>query len=124
MMHLPRQLHPYIPRHKMPQIAEGDIPEMLAWLGMKGVKFTAGEIAPYVPLYHQDIDPVKAMAVPDRVLSIPSLVSEEWGIIDGNHRAFKRYTLGSSVPYIRLNLPFQIALSQIKRFAKVSYAHP
>jgi len=105
-----------VPRTAMPQIHDGDIGALLAYLGSLGVTFDAGLIDPTKVTAHQKIDTDIAMSIPDAVLRSPVLLSKDPAIIDGDHRWYRHLLLKRMMPFIRLNEDFNTSLQLIFSF--------
>jgi len=107
-----------ITRAKMPQIAQGDIPELLSYLGSFDIGFKAGRINPKLVKAHQAIDLEKAMNIPRDVLSVPVILSNEPYVIDGDHRWYRLNVENLLMPYIMIEEDFNTALKYIFSFPK------
>lgn len=107
-----------IDRAKMPQIDEADLPELLVFLGSRGVGLAAGIISPWTFTSHQAINRDKVEAMPLTLLHKPILTSGDWGILDGNHRWAKHRAVGSDVPYLQVLTSFDDALTHLYSFPK------
>lgn len=107
-----------ITRSKMPQIDDGDIPTLIAFLGSKGVALSAGSMDAHLIVSHQGVDPKRAEAIPDKWMKTPILLSKECAVIDGNHRWYRHLLDGTQVPFIRFEENFDVCLQHIFAFPK------
>jgi hypothetical protein len=105
-----------VSRADMPQLDDADIPSLLAYLGTLNVKFTAGEMDPLTVRAHQAIDIDKAMAIPQKWLKTPVLISQEPIVIDGDHRWYRHCVDKTKMPYIQLEAEWHICLKYIFAF--------
>jgi hypothetical protein len=105
-----------VSRADMPQIEDSDIPTLLAYLGTLNIKFTAGVINPLMVRAHQAIDVDKAMAIPQKWLKTPVLVSQEPIIIDGDHRWYRHCIDKTQMPYIQIEAEWHTCLKYIFAF--------
>jgi hypothetical protein len=105
-----------IPRSKMPQVDDGDIPSLLVFLGALDIGFSAGYIDPNTISAHQAIDVEKALAIPDKWLKTPCLISKDGVVIDGDHRWYRHCVDKTLMPYLRIEEDFNTALEFIFKF--------
>lgn len=101
----------YVPRPAMPQIDEGNLPELVA------LAFQAG----HNPLFHvasardlrahQKVDEHRVRSMPEALLYKPILVSADLYVLDGNHRWHAHIHQGRfDTPVIEIGLPFEEAI--------------
>src|SRR3990167_4673786 len=76
----------YVPRPVMPQINEEDYPALLHWGINQGCYLNFEVVDPRKCKPHQRIDCFKASTLPDEVLYKPVLLSQDFYVLDGNHR--------------------------------------
>lgn len=109
-----------VPRDQMPQVDEKDIPRLLVYLGVLGVKLSAGHIPVSRLVPHQDVDWVKARAlanVAKDVLTKPVLITSDECIIDGNHRVAAHTVAGIEfIGYIQIGVTFEEAIPLLNSF--------
>lgn len=115
---VPMDVFPLIDRANMPQVDYKWLPDLLVFLGEKNIRFAAGVIAPTLIKLHQEVDVAKAMAIPDEILRIPVLVSKDYFILDGDHRAYRHWVNKTPVPFIKLEAPFTKAVRTLLSFPK------
>lgn len=119
VMQLPEDVLPMVPRTAMPQIDEIYYPDMLVWLGSKGVQFSAGYIDPETCRSHQLVDEARAKSMPLNFLIKPVLISKDRGVLDGNHRWYRHLVEKiTSMPFIRLEIPFFDAIKRLEEYPK------
>lgn len=102
----------FIPRAKMPQVDEKDMPRMLADAS-KDIGWEFGTITPNSIASHQYVNHKRAVDMPLHWAIKPILVSSDNAVLDGNHRLYSyRWWNGDhkEMIVIRLNLPFEEAL--------------
>jgi len=116
MLLVPQGDDAIVARSKMPQIADCDIPSLLAYLGEMEISFSAGLIDPHVVKSHQAIDETKARNMPAKWLRTPILISKEPFVIDGNHRWWRHIIDGTETTFIRFEEDFQRLISLIEDF--------
>lgn len=116
MQIVPIDVFPLIDRAKMPQIDLNVYPDMLIFLGNKGLTFNAGYIDPKSLKLHQEIDVERAKALPETVLRKPILIAIEGYVLDGDHRGFRHYLDNTLAPYIQINATFQQAIELLLEF--------
>ena len=107
---------PLIDRSHMPQVDEKLYPNLLVFLGQRGLTFTAGLISPTLLKLHQEVDPEKAKAIPDIYLSKPILSAWDDFVLDGDHRSYRHFLNGTQVPFIRVEAEFYTALKAVLAF--------
>lgn len=112
-----------IDRSKMPQIDDGNIPTLLAYLGSLHIGFSAGMIDPIKVKAHQAIDADKAKAIPVKWLRTPVLLSMEPIVIDGNHRWYRHILDKTMMPYIQIQDEWHQCLKYILSFPQ-TYEEP
>lgn len=115
---VPMDVFPLIDRGNMPQIDMKDLPDLLVFLGEQKLRFAAGEIEPTLIRLHQEVDVDKAMAIPDKILEVPILVSKDFYVLDGDHRAYRHYVNKTKVPFIQIEAPFTKAVRTLLSFPK------
>jgi hypothetical protein len=117
-MQFANDIEPIVPRTQMPQINREDFADMLVFLGSHGVSFSAGYIDPATVFSHQEVDVNKALAMPPEVLAIPTLLSKDEAIIDGNHRWCGHFTNKTQMPFLRIETDFFSALKLLFQYPK------
>ena len=105
-----------IDRSKMPQVDMKQLPDLLVYLGKRGINFRAGVSEPIKLRLHQEVDVAKAMAIPDFVLRIPVMLSSGLYVLDGDHRAYRHYVDKTLVPFIQLEASFTRAVKALLEF--------
>jgi hypothetical protein len=112
----------YVPRPLMPQIDDADYVELLAFADSKGVTWRFQTFDPRKLHAHQRISMKRVMAMPERVLKIPGLVSLDLFILDGNHRWEGHVMNHTDFPAYQFDLCFDAALKFLLSFPKVKPA--
>lgn len=108
-----------VARTAMPQIDELYYPDMLVWLGNRGVTFSAGYIAPERCRSHQLVDEARAQAMPMAFLVKPVLISQDLCVLDGNHRWYRHlFEKLPTMPFIRIELDFFDAIKHLETYPK------
>jgi hypothetical protein len=107
-----------IPRAKMPQVDEKDIPELLVFLGNRGLSIKAGFIDPHEVKAHQAVNIAIVKAMEAHTLAKPVLLSSDKAIIDGDHRWYRHILDNAMMPFIQIGCMFEDALMHIKAFPK------
>lgn len=115
-----------IPREKMPQIAEKDVPEFFDHLKGKGI-----EVNPHQSAIVSDLKPtqssmnmekVRGMAakMPPAILAKPVITSNDNHILDGHHRwaALKINNPQSTIAIHRVNVPIHQLVTEALAFPK------
>jgi hypothetical protein len=105
-----------IPREQMPQIDEKDIPRLLVWLGSQGVGLSAGHCSAEGLQFHQAVILEKVHAMSSDLMAKPILISEDHGVLDGNHRGARHVIEKLPCPFIRLHTDFSHAINLLKAF--------
>lgn len=108
----------YVPREKMPQVCPEDYDELREFLRERGVSWSTGRILPSNVRAHQRINKTHALTIPPSVLRVPALLSEDWYVLDGNHRWFAHLSNGTLLPYHQISAPFEQAIDLLLAFPK------
>jgi len=78
----------YIPRSKMPQVNEADLPQLVHDLVEAGLAPAFAVLDPAKLHHHQRISHIRALAMPEAIRRKPSIVSGDDYVVDGNHRTY------------------------------------
>lgn len=106
-------------RDQMPQIKQRDLPELLAFMGKRGVKFSAGYTDPKTVFAKQAVNREVCENLPDHVLERPTIIAGDRRIIDGDHRWYGHVLKESLMPYIMFEgLTFEEAIKTVFEFPK------
>lgn len=117
MQVVPQDVAPLIDRSLMPQVDDKLYPDLFVFLGNNyGIIFTAGWIDANKLRLHQEVDPEKAKAIPDSILTKPILIAQDGFVLDGDHRAYRHDLDGTKAPFIRLEADFDRALKAVLDF--------
>lgn len=119
-MQLEQDVLPLVPRSQMPQIDEIYYPDMLVWLGDRGVQFSAGHMEPMNCRVRQEIDFNKALNMSAKALVKPVLLSNDFNptVLDGDHRWYRHLHDNSEMPYIMIHLDFLAAKKLLEEYPK------
>lgn len=119
-LQLPEDVLPMVPRTAMPQIDEIYYPDMLVWLGSRGVSFSAGYMEPLNCRVHQQIDFDRADNMPEKALKKPVLLSGDFRpcVLDGDHRWWRHLADKTQMPYIMIHLDFFAAKKMLEDYPK------
>lgn len=102
----------YIPRAKMPQIDEQDLPHLIATAFDKKLTPQLEVVDPNVLHAHQRVNHDRAFSMPIQFALKPVLISQDNFILDGNHRWWKHIHSGDkAMNVIRLGLKFDEAIT-------------
>lgn len=101
-----QDVFPLIDRSEMPQIKPTEYGELVVFLAVNNIPYKAGVIDPKLVKLHQKVDEGKAMSMAADVLRCPAVISNDYFVIDGDHRTWRHYQLGTPLPYILIDQPF------------------
>lgn len=113
-----------IPRKDMPQVKSEDFHELLRFFKKDNIKVTKGleKLSSIVPIQKNIVKDkvIKLIKSNTDKLRKPLLISKDNYLIDGHHRyaALKFLEPDNTVGVIRIDLPVEEALKEIKRFPK------
>jgi len=108
----------YVPRDRMPQVDEADLPALVTWAQHQGVGVKKGEISPKLLRAHQRVSIDRVLTITPALLAKPVLISVDEFILDGNHRWYGHVLNRSMVPYWRFSIPFDKAIPWLFEFPK------
>lgn len=107
----------YVPRKKMPQIDEKDLPHLVKFTLDAGHDVTFEQVKPDHLRAHQRVNHTLAKSISGAGLLKPALVSFDDYVLDGNHRWWAhKYQHDPLMNVIRLGLPFDKALDFLFTF--------
>jgi hypothetical protein len=96
----------YIPRSKMPQVDEKDLPTLVADMVKDGLNPSFTVLNPHSLHRHQRSDHLKAAIMAEKIRRKPILVSADAFVVDGNHRSLACLLRGELVTAIRTSKSF------------------
>lgn len=113
----------FIPRAQMPQIVPEDYVSLITAAHDAGIPVS---IAPrdFRTLHaHQRVNHEKAINMPEIVRAIPIVISDDNGVLDGNHRWWARaHLLEHHGAVLNIGLPFEKALDWLSTLPFVTHA--
>jgi hypothetical protein len=110
-----------IDRAVMPQVDGADIPDLLSFLGARGIDHTLEVIDPATLRAHQHVVIGKVRSLVRAAYDIcdkPCLVSADDYVVDGNHRMAAARVANSKLAVYRFSCDFDRLLPEIFAFPK------
>jgi hypothetical protein len=115
----------YVPRRLMPQIDEADLTALAEWLAWRGVKMTDTVVRAEQLQFRQKVDFNKVKTMPPAVYAKPVLISNDYAVLDGNHRSWAHKLKGDPESAMMIDLPFAEAIGALFSFCGTySYSKP
>ena len=103
--------HFYVPRRKMPQVDEKDLPHLIAVAFDQGLTPTIEVVDPKELHAHQRVNHTLAQSMPIQLKLKPAVVSADGYVLDGNHRWWSHiHDADPAMNIIRIGLSFNKAI--------------